>query len=169
MPPRMATCHPERRHYGKGLCPPCYGASRYIAHPRICPSIMATCHPERKHYGKGLCQPCYNKSLLADPIHAEKSRVWRLRYLTALKLATLNAYGGPRCICCGETLVRGLTIDHINGDGGTHRKEHGTGTGLYHWLKKNNYPPGFQVLCWTCNVAKGMADHCPHQDLNPSL
>lgn len=31
------------------------------------------------------------------------------------------------------------------------------------WLKKNNYPPGFRVLCMNCNFSLGMRGYCPHQ------
>jgi len=34
---------------------------------------------------------------------------------------------------------------------------------LYSWLKKNNFPKGFQVLCMNCNFAKGKLGKCPHQ------
>lgn len=84
----------------------------------------------------------------------------------ALKAEALNAYGGPKCSCCGETLIEALTIDHINGDGAKSRQRAGDkGAGLYRWLKNNKYPSGYQVLCMTCNFAKGTKDHCPHQDL----
>lgn len=88
------------------------------------------------------------------------------RCAARIKLEVFNAYGGPRCACCGETLLQGLGIDHINGDGAGHRKQTpGTGTPFYYWLRRHNYPSGFQVLCATCNVAKGTSDHCPHKDL----
>lgn len=65
-----------------------------------------------------------------------------------LKLAAYNAYGGPRCVCCGEGLLEGLSIDHVNGDGAAHRRTNGnkSGVALYRWLKQQGYPPGFQVL-----------------------
>ena len=31
------------------------------------------------------------------------------------------------------------------------------------WLKRNDYPPGFQVLCHNCNWAKHALGRCPHQ------
>ena len=89
-------------------------------------------------------------------------------YYASLKLDVLNAYGGPICICCGETLLDGLSIDHINGDGAEdrrQRKDTSGGSSLYPWLKKNGYPPGYQVLCMTCNYAKGTSDYCPHKHL----
>jgi hypothetical protein len=86
----------------------------------------------------------------------------------SIKLDAFNAYGGAKCACCGFDLFDGLTIDHINGDGAAHRKafgggRRGAGTITYLWLKRNGYPPGFQVLCGGCNLAKGTKDHCPHK------
>jgi len=57
-----------------------------------------------------------------------------------------------------------LTIDHINGGGNKQKQEiGGAGIKLYLWMKRNNYPSGFQVLCMNCNFAKGKYGICPHQ------
>lgn len=69
---------------------------------------------------------------------------------------------GNKCICCGETEQVFLTIDHIKGGGRKHRKE--IGGHIHRWLIKNNYPEGFQILCWNCNVAKHILGKCPHQN-----
>ena len=83
------------------------------------------------------------------------------------KLAAFDAYGGSVCKCCGETELEFLSIDHINEDGAKHRKDlPGSGGGghqMYRWLRLNNYPPGFQVLCMNCNFAKGHFGQCPHE------
>ena len=79
----------------------------------------------------------------------------------------ITVYGGHKCVCCGETGKRFLTIDHINNDGNKHRKDLGSPDSevLYRWLKKHNYPPGFQVLCWNCNIGKMLnGGVCPHVD-----
>lgn len=71
-------------------------------------------------------------------------------------------YGGgssPMCMCCGETTYEFLTIDHVNG---RKKGDKRSGGQLYGWLIKNNFPPGFQVLCFNCNHAKGMFGVCPH-------
>ena len=34
---------------------------------------------------------------------------------------------------------------------------------LGQWIKKNNFPKGFQILCHNCNVAKGIYGECPHE------
>jgi len=98
---------------------------------------------------------------------AETNREWRKK----TRLKVLTHYGGnpPKCECCGETHIEFLTIDHINNDGAEHRKKlgitqnSGHGSKLYRWIIRNNFPDGFQVLCWNCNCAKGHYGYCPHQ------
>ena len=82
------------------------------------------------------------------------------------RLAALDAYGGPTCVCCGENTEMFLCIDHINNNGGAHRKEIGnSGSRLYQWLRINGYPEGFQVLCYNCNNGKRLNNGvCPHHD-----
>jgi len=77
---------------------------------------------------------------------------------------------GKQCVCCGESEIKFLTIDHIGNDGSTHRKKEKVGSGgsFYAWLKRNNFPSGFQVLCWNCNAAKGLYGSCPHNLAVPS-
>lgn len=84
-----------------------------------------------------------------------------------LRLATLTAYGG-KCACCGESRNEFLAIDHVNGGGNEHRRSlstnprGGAGQTTYRWLRRAGYPPGFQVLCHNCNMARGFYGHCPH-------
>lgn len=77
------------------------------------------------------------------------------------KIKALNAYGGI-CACCGEKEPKFLAIDHINNDGNKHRREVKNKT-IYVWLRDNNYPKGFQVLCHNCNMAKAFWKICPHK------
>lgn len=93
-----------------------------------------------------------------------------------LKNQILDHYGRS-CICCGETNVAFLVLDHKNGNGNTHRKEiiasmknakagsdsrYG-GAGMYRWVIKHNFPEDFQILCYNCNCAKAYwPGGCPH-------
>jgi len=97
------------------------------------------------------CKLCFNKQISGN---AKK-----------LKREVLNNYNGPKCVCCGETNINFLTIDHIKGKGNEHRKmvNDPKGSKLYRWLKKNHFPEGFRVLCMNCNFALGHFGHCPHQ------
>jgi hypothetical protein len=71
----------------------------------------------------------------------------------ALKLEVIAAYG-RECRCCGEADWRKLTVDHVNGDGHSHRKKYGS-AGFYHRLKADGFPQDrFQLLCWSCNAVK---------------
>lgn len=107
----------------------------------------------------------------------------------AVRLEALKKYSQevPVCACpnCGVKDLAFLTIDHIDGSGSEHRREIGQaqgvldkagrkaqaektgkkvtvgGNGFAYWLKKNNWPGGFQVLCMNCNKAKGKQPFCP--------
>lgn len=104
----------------------------------------------------------------ADRFHATQKRVYDKIRLEVLK--KLSNKDIPECSCCGETEFLFLHIDHIHGNGAEHRremvKEQGyvsAGNNLPYWLKKHNYPKGFQVLCANCNLGKRLAKECPHK------
>jgi len=61
---------------------------------------------------------------------------------------------GSFCIVCGESHPAFLSIDHMNSDGAEHRRITGNGRRFYQWLRKNDFPPNFQVLCSNCNWRK---------------
>lgn len=82
----------------------------------------------------------------------------------ALRKMIIREYGGV-CVCCSESEIKFLAIDHINNDGGIQRKTLGVGVGatFYWWLKKRGFPKeGLQILCHNCNIAKGFYGACPH-------
>lgn len=85
------------------------------------------------------------------------------------RMDALIAYGGdpPQCACCGEAHWEFLEFDHINNDGAAHRQllgPYGGGPKVVSWLRRNGYPPGFQILCSNCNRAKQYHGVCPHQN-----
>ena len=71
----------------------------------------------------------------------------------------INHYskGTMKCACCDCSKYVALTIDHMNNNGNEHREEIGH-SAIYRWLRKNNYPEGYQVLCYNCNVPKMRED-----------
>lgn len=86
------------------------------------------------------------------------------RYRQRLADEVFAAYGGYDCACCHEIEPKFLTIDHIHGGGSEQRKTGLKGYQFYRWLKKNNFPPGFQVLCINCNLGRFRnGGVCPHQ------
>lgn len=106
----------------------------------------------------------------ADPEWVAQERIRQRDFQRQLADEVIAHYGG-KCACCGETERLFLSIDHINNDGAEHRRSinpkavsNGKGVGVYHWLRKNGYPEGFQVLCMNCNCGKARnGGVCPHQ------
>ena len=80
----------------------------------------------------------------------ERQQIWKQIVLDFYSNNTLS------CKNCNINDTDVLTIDHINNDGYKHRKE--IKGNLYFWLIKNNFPEGFQVLCFNCNHKKSMND-----------
>ena len=83
-----------------------------------------------------------------------------------MKRKVLEHYG-KACACCGERALAFLTIDHVYGGGGLHRRLLVRGRGgeeFYRYLIRKRFPAGYQVLCFNCNSAKGFYGQCPHQD-----
>jgi len=110
--------------------------------------------------------------------HKEKNRPRlskrgkEIRKKTKLEVYAHYSNGVPKCACCGVTGIEFLTVDHIipRFEMKKDRKliEKGLRTNfkahrLSQWLIKNNFPKGFQILCWNCNFAKGVFGKCPHK------
>jgi hypothetical protein len=62
-----------------------------------------------------------------------------------------------------------LSLDHINLDGGAHRREVSPGRKdwgghhLFRLLRRQGWPPGYQVLCMNCNFGRTRNNGvCPH-------
>lgn len=76
--------------------------------------------------------------------HSEYHKKYRVEI--RFKVLLYYSNGSMKCAKCGYSDMRALSIDHINGGGNQHRIKTGYGDS-YHWLLKNNYPEGYQVLC----------------------
>lgn len=112
---------------------------------------------------KELCNACQEIALLRARELAKED-----------KQLVMQHYGNSICGCCGEKSLDFLTIDHINGEGANHRRElfksrDKCGQKFYRWLIKNDFPPGYQVLCFNCNYGKHINGTCPHRSaIKPS-
>ncbi len=114
--------------------------------------------------------------LICRECRKEISRRWwsanRARHNLTMRLqhdrrraAVILAYGSA-CECCGERTPDFLNMDHIAGDGKSHRAEIGYGANFYRWLIRNNFPRGnFRLLCYNCNMTRGRLGYCPHEAL----
>ena len=96
---------------------------------------------------------------------------WQAENAQKTKQIVIQNYGGL-CACCPEVNLRFLTIDHINGGGNEHRKSlgiNGGGHSFYRWLIRNEFPDGFQVMCWNCNIGRFQnGGICPHKEIDLS-
>lgn len=113
----------------------------------------------------GLCPKC-GKGKARDDKYCFRCNLHAGRADAKIKEAAFLHYGGWECTCCGNSMREALQIDHVNNDGAEHRKGTGCGTGIkfYRWLKASGYPPGFTVLCASCNTAKQLnGGICPHE------
>ena len=78
-----------------------------------------------------------------------------------LKFQVISHYSNDKikCVQCGFGDIRALEVDHIDNNGAEERKRlFGSrmcaGTTFYRWLRQNNYPEGYQILCANCNRIK---------------
>ena len=80
-------------------------------------------------------------------------------------MRVLRAYSGeaPACACCGESRLPFLTLDHISNGGRAHRRRCKGWQGVFRELVRSGFPPGYQVLCFNCNLARGAYGACPHK------
>lgn len=111
-----------------------------------------------------LCRRCSsNRRVKWQRENRERDRQNQRRQKFELKKSVIEHYGNI-CACCSESGIKFLTIDHINGEGNKHKRflYIKTGHRFYAWLRSNNYPSGFQVLCFNCNLGKNRYGVCPH-------
>lgn len=119
-----------------------------------------------KRIALGKCSKCGRKNLVTKRhcrACAKKHQESARKNYLIMRDRVFEAYGGYCCACCGEKERAFLTIDHIHNDGCKHRKEIGQ-SNCYRWLRDNDYPSGFQVLCMNCQWGrKNCNGVCPHQ------
>ena len=94
--------------------------------------------------------------------HGEKIRAKQRGYYDDARREALEHYGGkpPKCKECGESYLECLQLDHTDNNRRQIEKDYGYklgGNQILMWLRKNNYPSGFQVLCANCNIKKEMS------------
>lgn len=118
------------------------------------------------------CKKCLVEQPLSEfGAHGKTKDGIHFRCFSCRRAEVLAAYGAT-CDCCGERELRFLCVDHVNGDGASHRKQLGAGNKnalaagsakFYRWLKKNDFPKDrFRLLCHNCNIASGTKGVCPH-------
>lgn len=130
----------------------------YNSHKDKCSKMSADYRNNNKEKIKKIKRKWHEKNLnyTTDYNKRNKQRIklFHFNKNQEIRNIVLSRYG-KYCNQCEEKREECLTIDHINNDGNTHRKELG-GINIYPWLIRNNFPSGFQVLCWNCNLSKSI-------------
>lgn len=116
----------------------------YIPHPRILLS-----EEEKKSRLKGRYTLYYQDN--KEYIHPRQKR--RNQQVRLEVLQHYSQMDIPECKLCKEKDLLVLCVDHIHGGGNKHRKTI-RGANFYYWLRKNNYPDDYQILCANCNQRK---------------
>ncbi len=114
----------------------------------------------RERYKERLKAYRANYYLSYKVTHAEEIKDVGRRTKARLKLLVLTVYGNGemKCVQCGEERSACLSIDHINNNGASHRRElNRSGTLFYRWLRDNRFPMGYQTLCMNCQWVKKLS------------
>jgi hypothetical protein len=118
-----------------------------------------------KSYSTGYfsyCKSCvsiYNKN---------DGKIKSKEYKTRLRKEIIDKYGG-KCNICNENRIEFLCIDHIDGNGNKQRKELGGTQKVWNWIKKNNYPNGYRILCHNCNQSESISKRKKDSDKNITI
>lgn len=135
---------------------------------------------------QGYCKLCrieYNKQWRANnpdwreyrrnhrKLHKEQISIHDKNKRLKLKQEFMKEYGGV-CICCGESNICFLSIDHIDGKGKEHRlklgisKRGGSTSNVLRDIRKRGWPKdNYRILCYNCNIARAQNNGiCPHEE-----
>ena len=106
----------------------------------------------------------YRERCAVDPAFYERSLAKeKARHHTYVQLV-FDHYG-RECECCGETEMKFLTVDHIKEIRSYKQRTEMGHNWMYRWLVKNNFPPGYRILCSNCNFGRSRnGGVCPHQE-----
>lgn len=69
---------------------------------------------------------------------------------------------GHECFICKS--IDKLCVDHIGGC--NKNEEYKMGISLWIWIRKNNFPLGFRILCSKCNLLDGMLRSHKNLEIN---
>lgn len=97
-----------------------------------------------------------------DPLYRNAEKAHSQKTYKQLRQALFRGYGS-KCVCCGETELAFLEIDHVNGGGSKHFKMRNAVT-LYRDIIRANFPNVYQILCSNCNRGRQRnGGICPHK------
>jgi hypothetical protein len=125
-----------------------------------------------------MCATCYQRQWKAK--NPTQTKLYAKRYYETNKAEFLNRIAarnrkrrtemiqtlGGKCVCCGETELVFLCLDHIKGGGRREYQKKGGSNGVWKRAIREGLPRDkYRILCWNCNAALGLYGKCPHSNL----
>jgi hypothetical protein len=137
---------------------------RLSLHPDQIKRLIVSGKADLSRY-RVLCRNCNDEDGIASRFpssHTVRDVNRRARRLR-VKTEVVSFLGGS-CICCRESDIHKLTVNHVKGDGSRTDLPRG-GTDLYlKILSGSTNLTDFQLLCWSCNYSKHLGNGlCVHQ------
>lgn len=134
------------------------------------PVNMQIEHTFRDEKGRRWCYNCkqwldvkefYKTKSTTDCLQPEckecgREKSLELRWENRIVALQIYSDGYMKCELCGIDDIDVLSIDHIGGGGYKHVKENNIKGQFVRWLKRNDYPDGFRILCHNCNHKERM-------------
>lgn len=120
-----------------------------------------------KRKGKRVCKACRNESMRnysarnPDKMKVKWAREKKAR-ADRYREIVFNHYGAF-CHCCGIVEPEFLTLEHVGGGGGEHRKHRTHPSLVFLDVIREEFPPTYDILCFNCNMARRWSRTCPHQ------
>lgn len=149
-----------------------YKKAIYVAHPLVprivCKGCKGPLNLGNAQWKRTYCNRCwaahmreYRKSHV-NTLRAKENRITKNRVERYWQMI-LDAYGRA-CFCCGETVEDFLSLHHVNGDGGEHRKQRPGAKLVLLDVIREGYPRDkYGIACMNCNFAMRWGKKCPHE------
>lgn len=142
------------------------GASRCDEH--LAKAVTRSRIYQERNITLGLCIKCGSPAKTKNhcPRCQENNRASQKKYSNKRYNCVMDHYGRA-CTCCGEKNLKFLTIDHINGNGKSHRRNCQIYQTLYADFKLSGiWSEEVAVLCYNCNCGRYRnGGTCPHKDV----
>lgn len=165
--------------YSNGYCRTCSAeykkAQRHAGKVKVAMACVR-CHRDDipLYKSNGYCKACWKvymdewRGKNPEKVQHQNREVQK-SYNVRLRAEVLAAYGG-QCICCGENHIEFLAVDKITGGDKKWRMENlgsQSSASFYRYLRREVFPPEYQLLCHNCNDALSFYGYCPHGNLPP--
>lgn len=135
--------------------------ARCVARPARSSEVVQRTQDYMREYQRNNREKFRGYSRKRRSLKGDVVRAGARAYILRRKLEVLAKYGGA-CKCCGENCHAFLSLDHVHNDGAQERKTI-TQQALYRKLRREPVNSRYQILCFNCNIAKGVLGSCPHQ------